>query len=57
VVEEDGADIVEMPSEGEETLALLVVPHLDLVVVTTGTEDGLRRVKADTTNRACCQLP
>jgi hypothetical protein len=43
VVEEDGADVVEMAVEGEETAAGLVRPDLDLVVVTTRHEEGLRR--------------
>ena len=49
-------------SQGEETFPLLVVPHFDLVVVSSGTEDGLRGVKADTTDRSwnpsvSCGLP
>ena len=35
MVEEDGAYVVEVAVESEETFARLVVPHLDLVVVTT----------------------
>jgi hypothetical protein len=35
------------PSQSEQALALLVIPHLDLVVVTARTKDGLGRMKAD----------
>ena len=36
--------------QGEQALSLLVVPDLDLVVVTSGDEDRLSRVERDTTN-------
>lgn len=35
MVEEDGADVVEMAVEGKETLTSFVVPDFDLVIVTT----------------------
>ena len=41
VVEEDGADIVEMAVQSEEATAGLVRPDLDLVVVTARDEKGL----------------
>lgn len=48
MVEEDGADIVEMAVEGEEAAASLERPDLDLVVVTTGNEERLCLVEIDT---------
>lgn len=43
-------------SQGEQAFPLLVVPDFDLVVVSTRTEDRLRGMKADSTNRSCgCQ--
>jgi hypothetical protein len=52
VVEEDGADIVEMAIEGEEAATSLERPDLDLVVVTTGYEERLCLVEIDTSYRA-----
>jgi len=52
VVEEDGADIVKMAIEGEEAATSLKRPDLDLVVVTTGHEEGLGLVEVDTSYRA-----
>jgi hypothetical protein len=40
-MEEDGADIVEMAVEREQTPSSLVRPYFDLVVVTTGDEPAL----------------
>lgn len=41
MVEEDGADIVEMAIEREQTSPSLIRPHFDLVVVTARDEPGL----------------
>lgn len=41
VVEEDGADIVEMPVQREQTSACLVRPNLDLVIVASRDKKGL----------------
>lgn len=51
VVEEDGADIVEMAIEGEEAATSLKRPDLDLVVITTRHEEGLRLVEVDASYR------
>jgi hypothetical protein len=51
VVEEDGADIVEMAVEGEEAATSLERPDLDLVIVTTGHEERLCLVEIDTSYR------
>lgn len=40
-MEKDGADIVEMASEGEKTAPLLPVPDFDLEVVATADKQGL----------------
>ena len=50
-MEEHSADVVQMPSEREEALPLLVVPHLDLVVVATRNKQGLGMVESHTTDR------
>ena len=52
MVEEDGADIVEMTVKGEEAATSLKRPDLDLVVVTTRHEEWLRLVEIDTSYRA-----
>jgi len=52
-VEEHSADIVKVPGECEQTLSLLVVPHLDLVVITTGNKQRLGVVESHTTDRTC----
>lgn len=35
MVEEDGADIVQMPIQREETAASLIGPDFDLIVITS----------------------
>jgi hypothetical protein len=40
-------------SQSEQALSLLVVPDLDLVIVSPGNEDGLGRMERDSTNRTC----
>merc|ERR1719348_2118318 len=47
VVEEGGADVVQVAQQGEDAPALLVVPHLDLVVVTPAHEQRLLLVKVN----------
>lgn len=46
------ANVVEMTEQREETTTLLVVPDLDLVVVTARHKQRLRRVEAHATHRA-----
>jgi hypothetical protein len=48
VVEEDGANIVEMAVEGKEAATSLERPDLDLVIITTGHEERLCLVEIDT---------
>lgn len=50
-MEKDGSDVVEMSIECEEAPPGLVRPHLDLVVVTTGNEEGLGLVEVDAADR------
>ena len=52
VVEEDGAHIIEMATEGEETSPRLQRPDLDLVVVASGDEERLCLVEVDAAHRA-----
>ena len=52
VVELDGPDVVQVPHQGEEALALLVVPDLDLVVVAARHKQRLRLVKLHPADRA-----
>jgi len=40
-----GSNIVEMSIEGKETASSLVIPDLDLVIVTTADEQRLRWVE------------
>lgn len=51
-MEEDGADIIKMAIEGEETSPGLQRPDLDLVIVTSRDEEGLGLVEVDTAHRA-----
>jgi hypothetical protein len=48
----DSADIVQMAVQCEQTATGFVIPHLDLIVIATRYEEGLRRMKSDTSNRA-----
>lgn len=52
VVEEDGADVVEMAIQGEQTPPGLIGPDLDLVIITARDEEGLGLMKVDTPDRA-----
>lgn len=51
-VELNSTDVVEMAKEGEHTASALVVPHLDLVVISTTHEQGLSVVEANASDRA-----
>ena len=51
LMEEGCSDIVEMTQQSEETSLLLVVPDLDLVIITSGDKQRLVRVKINATNR------
>ena len=52
MVEEDGADIVKVTIECKEAAAALVRPHLDLVVIAAGHEEGLGIVEVDSADGA-----
>lgn len=56
VVEEDGADVVEMAVEGEKAPPRLVGPDLDLVVIASRYEEGLGLVEVDAPDRAVVLL-
>lgn len=49
-MEEDGADVVQMPIEREQASPGLVRPHLDFVVVSARDEQWLRLVEIDAAN-------
>ena len=49
-VELDRADVVQVPQQGEQAAAQLVVPNLDLVVVSPTAEQGLCRMEIDATD-------
>ena len=53
VVELDGADVIEMAEKGEKTTTQLVVPHLDLVIVTSRNEERLRLMETHSSHGAC----
>jgi hypothetical protein len=52
-VEKDGANVVQVTVERKETAPLLVVPHFDLVVVSTRYKNRLGWMKGDTAYGAC----
>lgn len=52
MVEEDSSHVVQVAVQGEKAPPSLMVPDLDLVVVTAGHEEGLGRVEVDAANRA-----
>lgn len=52
MVEENGANVIEVTVQCEETSSCLVGPDFDLVVVTTRDEERLRLVKVDASNRS-----
>lgn len=45
-----------MAVQSEKTPTALITPHLDLVVVASGNEQGLRWMKVDTSNGAVMLL-
>lgn len=56
MVEEYSPHIVQMAVQSEKTPTALITPHLDLVVVASGNEQGLRWMKVDTSNGAVMLL-
>ncbi|KAI7242227.1 hypothetical protein KC330_g81 [Hortaea werneckii] len=50
VVEEDGAHIIQVAIQGEHAPSRLVVPHFDLVIITSGNKHGLRPVEVHAPN-------
>lgn len=52
MVEEYCPHVIQMSIQCEQTSPCLVAPHLDLIVVTSGDEEGLRRVKVNAANGA-----
>lgn len=52
MVEEHRSHIIQVTVQSEETSSGLITPHLDLIVVTSGDEEGLRRVKVNAANGA-----
>ena len=56
MVEHDGADVVQVAQQGEETAAQLVVPHLDLVVIAARHKEGLRVVEVHAAHGALVLL-
>ncbi|RUS27656.1 hypothetical protein BC938DRAFT_482933 [Jimgerdemannia flammicorona] len=52
VVEEDGADVIQMAVEREEASTRLVIPDFDLVVIATAHEKWLGRMERDAANGA-----
>lgn len=50
VVEEGGADVIDVTQKGENAFTLDVVPYFDLIVVASGYEYRLLMVEADTSN-------
>jgi uncharacterized protein YuzE len=52
MVEEDGADVVQMAIECEQASPRLSAPDLNLVIVTAGDEEGLCWVEINSSNGA-----
>lgn len=52
VVEVDSTNVIQVSCECELTATRLVVPDFDLVVISCGYEQRLRRMKSNTTNGA-----
>lgn len=52
MMEEHGADIIQMSVQGEEASSRLIGPDLDFVIVATGHEKRLGLMKVDATDRA-----
>lgn len=51
LVEEGCSDVVKMAQQSEQASLLLVVPNLNLVIVTPGHKQRLVRVKINTSDR------
>lgn len=51
-MEENGANIIQVPGESEQTAPLLVIPHLNPVVVTPRHEHGLGFVEVKSSHGA-----
>lgn len=52
MVEEDGADVVEMAIQGEQASSCLIGPYFDLIVVTARNEERLRFMKINAADRS-----
>lgn len=52
MVKVHGPNVIQMADQGEDTPSQFVIPHLDLVIVTTRDEERLRAMKIHATNRA-----
>lgn len=50
MMEENGADVIEMAVQGKETPSSLIRPDLDLVIITAGDEEGLGLMEIDTSD-------
>lgn len=51
-MEENGAHVIQVTVQCEKTPPSLIVPDLDLVVITAGHKQGLGRVKVDASDGA-----
>lgn len=51
-MEENGANVIKVAIQGEETASCLIRPNLDLVIVTAGYEEGLGFMEVNPTNWA-----
>ena len=56
MVEEDSSNVVQVAAQSKETSPGLIRPHLDLVVVSTGDEEGLGAMKVDAPHRSIMLL-
>ena len=52
MMEEYCPHVIQMAIQSEKTPPCLITPHLDLVVITCGHEEGLRWVEVDASNGA-----
>lgn len=52
MVKLDGAYVVQVTIQSEQTTSCLVIPHFDLVIVTTRDKKRLRRMEGDAAYRA-----
>lgn len=51
-MEEYRSDIIQMAIQCEQASPCLITPHLDLVIITSGHEEGLSRVEVNGSNGA-----